>query len=130
MSDLPNSNPHTRTPRLKLLGSVLAIVQVDDDRLVRARMHQLSLSGGVLQISDALEESANVRLIFHLGSTTMRTDAQMLGPMWSTRAYLQPFRFVGLAEEDRRRLGMDLEKLNNLGRSTPLRPVPYCGDWT
>ena len=132
MAELPHFNSQFRQHRVKLLGSVLAIVQINDDRLVRARMHQLSLSGGVLQIPDALEESANVRLIFQLGSTTMRTEAQMMGPMWSTRAYLQPFRFTGLGVEDRERLGRDLEKLKNrgIGHSAPIQPLGYSGDWT
>jgi hypothetical protein len=132
MADLSNFNSQFRQHRVKLLGSVLAMVQVNDDRLVRARMHQLSISGGVLQIPDAIEESANVRLIFHVGSTTMRTEAQMLSPMWSTRAYLQPFRFTGLGVEDRERLGRDLEKLKNrgIGHLVPLQPLGYSGDWT
>ena len=132
MAELPHFNSQFRQHRVKLLGSVLAIVQVNNERLVRARMHQLSLSGGVLQIPDALEESANVRLIFQLGSSTMRTEAQMLCPMWSTRAYLQPFRFTALGVEDRERLRRDLEKLKNrgIGLIAPPQPLGYCGDWT
>ena|SRR5579884_2420794 len=129
MSDLPQFNV-IRNPRVKLQGSVLALVQLNDERMVRARLHQLSVSGGVLQVADALEESANVRIIFHVGSTTMRTEAQMLVPMWSTRAYLQPFRFLSLAEEDRQRLGCDLAKLQNRGFSPMERTPRNFGQWT
>ena len=129
MADLPPFNV-IRNPRVKLQGAVLALVQVNHERLVRARLHQLSVSGGVLQVADAIEEASNVRLIFHLGSTTMRTDAQMLVPMWSTRAYLQPFRFLALGEEDRQRLGRDLEKFNNRGRIGLEQPPRYSADWT
>lgn len=129
MAELPQFNV-IRNPRVKLQGSVLALVQINDERLVRARLHQLSISGGVLQVADAIEEASNVRLIFHLGSTTMRTDAQMLVPMWSTRAYLQPFRFLALGEEDRQRLGRDLEKLNNRGHLGMEQSSRYSADWT
>jgi hypothetical protein len=129
MSDLPQFKV-IRNPRVKLQGAVLALVQLDDERMVRARLHQLSISGGVLQVADALEESANVRLIFHLGSTTMRTEAEMLVPMWSTRAYLQPFRFLSLAEEDRQRLERDLAKLQNGGLSSTERTARKLGEWT
>ena len=60
MSDSPDSwvvyGPK-RSPRAKLLGSVLAIIQAKD-RQIRARLHQISGSGGVLQITDALDEAA------------------------------------------------------------------------
>jgi len=124
MSDSPDSwvvyGPK-RSPRAKLLGSVLAIIQAKD-RQIRARLHQISGSGGVLQITDALDEAAKVDLIFHLGSTTWRNQAEMLGAMWSTQGFLQPFRFLGLSEEHRSRLIHEIETLlagKNQPRSTP-----------
>jgi hypothetical protein len=119
-----NSPPASarRTTRVKLHGSILAIVQHDNQQ-VRARVQQVSTSGGVLQLSDAFAEAAKVDVIFHIGSTTLRAAAEMLKPMWSTQGCLQAFRFLSLSEDDRRRLGRDLSKLlagNRVpGRTTP-----------
>jgi hypothetical protein len=115
----PTPASAARSNRVKLLGSVLAIVRFNQ-RHVRARLQQLSTSGGVMQLQDVLDEAANVHLIFHVGSTTVRTQAEMLRPMWATRGYLQPFRFVGLSDEERRRLGSDLEILCSRNNRPPL----------
>ncbi len=100
-----------RSKRVRLLGTVLAMIQVEGRRHVRGRMHQLSTSGGVVHLSDALAESSRVQLMFRVGSTTLRTEAEMLAPMWSTRGFLQPFRFLALGEEERNRLQADLHRL-------------------
>jgi hypothetical protein len=111
-----------RSHRVKLLGSVLAIIQLNDESVVRARMHQLSARGGVLQLSDALLETSHVRLMFRLGSTTLRTEAEMLPPMWSTRGFLQPFRFLALREPEQRRLQQELERLIRPAVPAPVQP--------
>jgi hypothetical protein len=98
----------TRATRVKLLGTVLALVQLKNGDRVRAKVQQLSTNGGVLQILEPLDESVQVELLFHVGSTTVRNRAQMLGPIWATKGCLQPFRFTDLSDGDRRRLQTDL----------------------
>lgn len=94
----------SRAMRVKLLGTVLALVQLKNGDRVRAKLQQLSTNGGVLQIPEPLDESVQVELLFHVGSTTVRNRAQMLGPIWATKGCLQPFRFTDLSEGDRIRL--------------------------
>ncbi len=106
--------PTQRAPRVKLAGSVLALLRLENCRQVRARLHQLSINGGLLQLTEPLEEQVAVEIIFHLGSTTVRASAQTIFPMWATQGCLQPFRFTDLRSEDRLRLGSDL--LRMLGR--------------
>jgi hypothetical protein len=92
--------------RVKLRGSVLALVRLPNRREVRGKLHQLSVTGGLVNLEKTLDEKLEVELIFHLGQTTIREKAQMMFPMWATQGWLQPFRFVDLPEAHRD----DLEK--------------------
>jgi hypothetical protein len=109
MTQLPPSSHIPRPGRVKLAGAVLALVQLENGRQVRARMHQLSSNGGVLSLSDPLDEAGNVKLLFHVGSTTVHGKAEMMYPMWATRGCLQAFRFTDVPEEERKRLSSDLQ---------------------
>jgi hypothetical protein len=107
----PNLYPIRRTPRVKLAGSVLALVLPENQRQVRARLHQLSFNGGLLQMTEPLDAEVKAELVFHLGTTTVRTHVGTMSPMWATEGCLQPFRFTGLTEEDRRKMVTDLRRL-------------------
>ena len=100
-----------RAPRVKLAGTILALLRLDNGREVRARLHQLSFTGGLLHLDKPLDEGIKVEVMFHVGDSTIRSKAVMLFPMWATQGCLQPFEFANLAEEDRQRLESDLQKL-------------------
>ncbi|HEX2597570.1 MAG TPA: hypothetical protein VHL05_02290 [Terriglobales bacterium] len=87
---------------------MIALIQLDNGQQVRAKVHQLSATGGVLHIPEPLNESVQVKLLFQLGRTTVRNRAEMMGPIWATRACLQPFRFTNLTDLDRENLQNDL----------------------
>ena len=95
--------------RVKLRGSVLALVRLPNRRSVRAAFHQLSTSGGVIHLEKPLDEKLEVELIFHLRETTIRSKAQMLFPMWATQGWMQPFRFVDLSEDNLKILDTNLK---------------------
>jgi hypothetical protein len=114
-----------RAPRVKLGGTVLALLQLENGRQVRARLHQLSITGGLLHMDRPLDESIKVEVIFHLGSSTVRSKAVMLFPMWATQGYLQPFEFTDFAERDRKSLEVDVQKL--LDHSVATKPVQESG---
>lgn len=100
-----------RAPRVKLAGTVLALVQLENGRQIRARLHQLSFTGGLLHLEKPVDEGIKAEVIFHVGGSTIRSKAAMLFPMWATQGCLQPFEFTGLSEEDRQKLETDLQKL-------------------
>ena len=102
---------YNRATRVRLLGTVLALVQLNNGERVRAKVQQLSTNGGVLQIPEPLDESLPVELLFRVGSATVRNRAQMLGPIWATKGCLQPFRFTDLSEEARSKLQSNLAEL-------------------
>src|SRR2546430_1580079 len=68
---------------------------------LRAALHQLSTSGGVIHLEKPLDEKIEVELIFHIDRATIRGKAQMLFPMWATQGWMQPFRFTALSSVSR-----------------------------
>jgi hypothetical protein len=96
--------------RVKLRGSVLVLVRLPNKRSLRAALHQLSTSGGVIHFEKPLDEKLEVELIFHLQKATIRGKAQMLFPMWATQGWMQPFRFVDMAEASRTTLDEKLKE--------------------
>lgn len=109
MEHVPVSNLKDRASRVKLLGTVLALLELENGQHIRARLHQLSLTGGVLSLSTPLEEAIKAEVIFQIGSATVRGRVQMLVPMWATKGCLQPFRFTDLEEDARERLESNLK---------------------
>jgi hypothetical protein len=95
--------------RVKLRGSVLALVRLPNRRSVRAAFHQLSISGGIIHVEKPLDEKLEVELIFHIREATIRGKAQMLFPMWATQGWMQPFRFVELSDASRETLDTNLK---------------------
>jgi len=104
-----------RGSRVKLLGSILALVVLENGRQIRGRMSQLSVNGGLLSLERPLDEGILVAVLFHLGCTSIRCRAHMLFPMWATKGCLQPFRFSDLPEDSRASLSQELEVLVRAG---------------
>jgi len=111
---------------VKLAGTVLALIRLQNGRQIRARLHQLSITGGLLHLENPLDEGIKVEMIFHVGSCTVRNKAVMMFPMWATQGCLQPFEFAALAEEDRRQLETDLQKfLDGLAPDTSVHEATF-----
>ena len=108
-----------RAPRVKLAGTILALLRLDNGREVRARLHQLSFTGGLLHLEKPLDEGIKVEVMFHIGESTIRSKGVMLFPMWATQGCLQPFEFSNLEEADRQKLECDLQKLLGSGSNGP-----------
>jgi hypothetical protein len=111
MARASTTNTKKRAPRVKLAGTVLSLVCLENGRQTRGRLHQLSITGGLLHLESPLDEGIKVEVIFHVRENTVRTKARMLFPMWATKGYLQPFEFVDLGSEDRGNLQADLQRL-------------------
>ena len=108
MSQVTPTRMVERAPRVKLGGSILALIILESKREVRTAVHQLSVNGGLLKIDQPLDEQIKVTLVFHIGTTTIRAKAKMLFPMWATNGWLQPFQFIELAEPDKQKLDTEL----------------------
>ena len=117
MSSTATIQKEKRGSRVKLGGSILALVVLENGRQVRGRMSQLSGNGGLVSLERPLDEGIRVTLLFHLGCTSIRCRAQMLFPMWATKGCFQPFRFLELHEDSRASLNRELETLVRAGAS-------------
>ena len=112
MTHFPQPSPAKRATRVKLGGSVVIAIRLEGSQTVRAKLHQLSATGGLLVLSKALEQGAFVELAFQTSQGTVHGMAELLSPRHeSTSGCLQPFRFVALDDEDNTRLRMALESL-------------------
>ena len=111
MAQAPQLQRQRRGARVKLGGSILALLQLQNRRQVRTRLNQLSANGGLLQLEKPLDEGIQVEVLFHVGSTTVRSQAEMLFPMWATKGCLQPFRFRDLEDATRQALVQELSLL-------------------
>jgi len=95
--------------RVKLRGSVLVLVRLPNKRDIRAALHQLSTSGGVIHFEKPLDEKLQVEVVFHLREKTIRGKAQMLFPMWATQGWMQPFKFLSMSDQSREDLDTNLK---------------------
>jgi len=119
-----------RAPRVRLAGTILALLRLENGCQIRGRLHQLSFAGGLLHLEKPLNEGIKVELIFHLGGSTLRAKAVTLFPMWATQGYLQPFQFTDLGEEERRKLEADLQKFLDFGAAASLLNTHASGAGT
>lgn len=97
--------------RVKLRGSVLALLRLPNRRDVRSAIHQISVTGGVVHLEKPLDENLAVEMIFHMGGATIRAKVQLLFPMWATQGWMQPFRFLELSDQSRENLNAGLKSL-------------------
>ena len=49
-----------RAERVKFLGTVLALIQLKNGEQVRAKLHERSANGGVLHITEPLDEALSI----------------------------------------------------------------------
>ena len=96
-------NPHThwRSPRVRLGDATPAILRAPDGRQQRGKLEVLSLSGGLLNLTDTLEQGAQRKLLFVADAGPVLGAIEMLRPVSNDR---QPFRFVGIEKADQGRL--------------------------
>ena len=123
MTYFPQPNPAQRARRVRLPGSVVVEVRSKGSQPVRAKLHVLSVTGGLLVLSEALEQGDFVEVAFQTSQGAIRGMAELLPARSKPKSgCLQPFRFVALEDEDHTRLLTTLESLRNqtlIGSSQP-----------
>lgn len=110
MSHFPRTNANRRSPRIQLNGSVAAAVLAEGGQRARAKLQSISINGGLLQLQQQLSTGDFVEIAFHTRSGPIHGMAEMLNPTRKFEsAYLQPFRFIALGDDDHRKLRMALD---------------------
>jgi hypothetical protein len=114
MTFFPQPHPTNRERRLKVGGSVVVAIRSEGAQVLRAKLHELSTTGGLLLLSKAFEQGDFVEVAFPTSKGTVHGMAELLAARCkSTSGCLQPFRFVALEDEDHTRLRMALESLSD-----------------
>jgi hypothetical protein len=73
---------------------------------VHGKLQVISVTGGLLWVSSPLDHGFPVKLMFRAETGLVFGTAELLIPISST---LQPFRFVEIGENDRRRLNAAIQ---------------------
>ncbi len=114
MTYFPQPNASKRARRVKLPGSVVVAVRSEGSQPVRAKLHELSTTGGLLVLSNALEQGDFVEVSFQTSHGIVRGMAELLSVRRKSQSgCLQPFRFVALEDEYHTTLRMTLESLRD-----------------
>ena len=100
MSHFMQRQPRRRAPRANVRGSIAAVVRLENGRQLPAKLQQLSITGGLLDLSAYLEERTWVDVTIYLSSGPVRATAEMMFPMLGAISYLQPFRFTNLGTNE------------------------------
>jgi len=105
MTHFPQPNPQHRATRVQLGNTALALVKLVDGQRAKAKLQTVSVTGGLLQLANALEEGGFVEVAFHTQSGTVHGMAEMLHPRrTASNEVMQPFRFVALDDDDHKTL--------------------------
>lgn len=101
MNAFPQPSPDRRATRLSLPDVTPAVLRFEDGHRTQAQLEIISLTGGLLSLPKPAVRSSRVKLMFVTPTGPVLGTAEMLKPIsWSQ----QPFRFVGLEQDDQRRL--------------------------
>ena len=100
-----------KSARAKLAGAIPVTVRWRGDKKLEARLHEISVTGGVLFLEHELDEGSQVMLLFETPSGLVKETAEMLPSQWATKGCLQPFRFTDPGERSQRRLQRTLRHL-------------------
>jgi hypothetical protein len=132
MSQFSQSRQIRRAPRVNLRGAVSVTIQLENGRQLPARLHQLSITGGLLELATCLEERIWVGLTIHLGSGVVYPRVEMMFPMRSALGYLQPFRITRIRDQELYLLDKEVTALRkqalapaNPGHVPGFRPPHY-----
>jgi hypothetical protein len=108
MANLRPTRTFTRAPRIALRGTVPAAIQLENGRQFTVRLHQLSVTGGLLELVTYLDERSHIALGFAFGSVNVHANAELLFPMRGGLGYLQPFRFTSFGAGVRQTLEIEI----------------------
>ena len=100
-----------RAPRVNLRGTVSVMVQLENRRQFTGKLHQLSLTGGLLELTNYFDERSKVALGFQVGPGLLQGKAELLFPMRGGMGFMQPFRFTAFAAGSRQTLDREIAAL-------------------
>jgi hypothetical protein len=130
MSQFRQTRPVRRAPRVSLRQTIPATILLENGRQLSAKLLQLSITGGLLELSTCLEERTWVGLGVPIGFSAIHFTAEMMFPMRSATGYLQPFRITRIPEADLHALDKEITSLLKQAATAPtqisgIRPLRF-----
>jgi hypothetical protein len=105
MTYFPQPNSAKRAPRIKFKESVPVAIRFEGAQSIEGKLHDLSVTGGLLILSKPLEDGGFVEVQFLTRNGLVHGMAEILSTRTQSTSYcLQPFRFIALDDEDHNRL--------------------------
>src|SRR5580693_7793842 len=111
MEGLSQLHAQLRAPRVHLADSTPAVLRFQDGQRASGELQVLSVNGGLLSLPSPVDQGSQVKLMFLTHTGAVLGAAEMLSPVTGTQ---QPFRFVSLPVDDRRRLGAAIQSTLSL----------------
>ncbi len=90
-----------RAPRFRLAEVTPAVLEFQDCHFTSGELQIISRTGGLLSLPKPVDQGSIVKLMFRTHRGPVFGTAELLCPLSWTH---QPFRFVGLEEDDQRRM--------------------------
>jgi hypothetical protein len=90
------------------------VLRFPNGERTNAKLQVISLTGGLLSLSEPLVQGSRVKVMFLTGAGSVLGGVEMLRPVTDA---LQPFRFVSLEAADQRRLGTLIWERSNQNKS-------------
>lgn len=128
MPYLPQPHASRRATRVRLLSSPATVICLDDGHRVSGKLQTISLTGGLLRLTEPIKAKAPVEIMFLTDAGPVLGVAEMLPRMAPTLRCLQPFRFLVLEDDDYRRLHLTIESLSDLNLLAVRSAVPARPD--
>jgi len=128
MTYFPQPNPADRAKRVTLGGAVVVAIRSEGTSPIRAKLHKLSVTGGLLILAKPLGQGDFVEVAFQTSKGVVHGMAEILRrTRESTAGCLQPFRFLALGDGDHTRLRMALDgELEHAVLPSSSTPSPHC----
>jgi hypothetical protein len=101
MNRPPQLQTHQRAARVRPAEFTPAVIRVQSGGCTPGELQVISRTGGLLSLPQPLNQGSHIKLMFLTQSGPVLGEAEMLRPISWTE---QPFRFVALEQDDRRRL--------------------------
>ena len=106
MTHFPQPHTSKRAPRVRINGSIQALVMLEDGGRAKAKLQSVSTTGGLLRLPKPLGQGDLVEVAFPAQTGSVRGMAEMLSAIPATDGALQPFRFIAMGDDEHRALRM------------------------
>ncbi len=114
MAHFPQPHPSVRAARIRVPNSESVSFSLEGRR-VPAVLHEISATGGLVQLNTTVREGTLAELRMQSKSGPITGLVELLRPAKRQSGKVQPFRFVALDEQDHERLVLVLKQMIVLG---------------